>query len=304
MSVQGITGLRSVDLGVPHLETNEKFYTEVWGLAPVARTTGSVYFRGTHGYHHILGLHARPAVDLLRVDLTAASRTDVDALHGALDAAGVPEIEAPAAIAEPGGGYGFTFKDPDGRAIRIIADGIMHADAAERRDRPIKITHTVFNSPDVARIEQFYCRLLGFRVSDRTKMMTFVRCNRDHHNIAFAHSTASTLHHIAFVMTDYDSVMRGAGRMRDNGYPIEWGVGRHGPGNNVFAYFIAPDDVVVEYTAEVEKVGDDYKVRGPEDWTWPPGRMDQWGIAVGPTPRLREAHLRVLPAPGLFHAQD
>ena len=26
--------------------------------------------------------------------------------------------------------------------------------------------------------------------------------------------------------------------LRDAGYPIEWGVGRHGPGNNAFAYFI------------------------------------------------------------------
>jgi catechol 2,3-dioxygenase len=36
-------------------------------------------------------------------------------------------------------------------------------------------------------------------------------------------------------MPDLDSVMRGAGRMRESGYPIEWGVGRHGAGNNVFA---------------------------------------------------------------------
>ncbi len=50
------------------------------------------------------------------------------------------------------------------------------------------------------------------------------------------------------------SVMRGGGRMKDAGYPIQWGPGRHGPGNNLFNYFIDPFGVVIEYTAEVEQV--------------------------------------------------
>ena len=65
--------------------------------------------------------------------------------------------------------------------------------------------------------------------------------------------------------------MRGIGRLRDAGYPPVWGPGRHGPGNNVFGYFVGPHGGVIEYTAEVEEVGDDYKVGGPEDWKWPRG---------------------------------
>jgi catechol 2,3-dioxygenase len=94
-------------------------------------------------------------------------------------------------------------------------------------------------------------------------------------------------------MPDLDSVMRGAGRMRDAGYPIEWGVGRHGPGANVFAYFIGPDDVVIEYTGEVDQVGEDYPTGMPDDWTWPPGRIDRWGVSDPPTARLAEAQQRV-----------
>ena len=47
--------------------------------------------------------------------------------------------------------------------------------------------------------------------------------------------------------------MRGMGRMKDNGHPIQWGPGRHGPGNNVFAYFCGPDEVPLEYAAEVQQ---------------------------------------------------
>ena len=112
-------------------------------------------------------------------------------------------------------------------------------------------------------------------------------------SIAFAYDDAATLNHIAFDMPDLDSVMRGAGRLLDHDYPIEWGVGRHGPGNNVFAYFIGPEEFVIEYTGEVELVDDSYPTGGPDDWKWPPGRIDQWGISSPPTERLKQAQQSV-----------
>jgi catechol 2,3-dioxygenase len=85
--------------------------------------------------------------------------------------------------------------------------------------------------------------------------------------------------------------------MRDAGHPIQWGPGRHGPGNNLFNYFIDPFGVVIEYTAEVEQVDETYKPRGPEDWKWPPGRVDQWGISPPPAATLKEAQKKVLFVP-------
>ena len=43
--------------------------------------------------------------------------------------------------------------------------------------------------------------------------------------------------------------------------------------------FVAPFGACIEYTSEVQRVPDDYKVGAPEDWKWPPGRGDHWGIA-------------------------
>jgi len=134
--------------------------------------------------------------------------------------------------------------------------------------------------------------VLGFAVSDRTRHMTFVRCNRKHHCIAYAGSDSASLNHVAFELPSLEAVMRGIGRMRDAGFEPVWGPGRHGPGNNVFGYFIAPWGGVIEYTAEIAEVGDNYKVGGPEDWQWPPGRIDHWGISkkdtakTGPAERL------------------
>src|SRR5258708_2108734 len=73
------------------------------------------------------------------------------------------------------------------------------------------------------------------------------------------------------------------------GFAPVWGPGRHGPGNNVFGYFVGPHGGVIEYTAEVEELDDDYKVGGPEDWKWPAGRTDQWGVSNRDNERIAAA---------------
>jgi Glyoxalase/Bleomycin resistance protein/Dioxygenase superfamily len=104
-----------------------------------------------------------------------------------------------------------------------------------------------------------------------------------------ADANNNCLNHIAFLMPDLDSVMRGGGRMHQANYPIEWGPGRHGPGDNAFNYFIGPAGFVIEYTAQVEQVDSSYAAKGPKDWQWPEGRVDQWGISAPPSSRLRHA---------------
>ena len=127
-----------------------------------------------------------------------------------------------------------------------------------------------------------------------------MRCNRKHHCVDYAQSDLSSLNHVAFEMDGINAVMRGAGRMRDAGHDLVWGPGRHGPGNNVFGYFIAPFGGVIEYTAEVSEVADDYRVGGPEDWRWPPGRIDHWGLSKKDMERIAPAE-RVFRFPDALH---
>ncbi|MFN0303891.1 MAG: VOC family protein [Burkholderiales bacterium] len=288
-----ITGLRSVEIDVADVPGSERFYCDTWQLARSATAGDAVYLRATGTASHVIALHTGPSTALRSITLNARDHAAVDALAQHLAARGVTIVSKPAAIAEPGGGYGCAFLDPERRVFRVIAEDARHADTTGHPDRPERLAHVVLNSADNESASKFFTDVLAFRLSDRTRIMDFIRCNRDHHNLSFAKGNAPTLNHIAFHMPTLESVMRGAGRLRDAGYPIEWGVGRHGPGNNVFAYFVAPGDVVVEYTAEVEQVDDDYKTGGPDDWTWPPGRIDHWGIAPPPSARLKEAQSRI-----------
>src|SRR6185503_9690194 len=84
--------------------------------------------------------------------------------------------------------------------------------------------------------------------------------------------------------------MRGAGRMKENGFNIEWGVGRHGPGNNVFSYFIEPNGFVTEYTTEVEQIDEATHIaQDAEFWDKLPQKPDRWGLAGLPSNRMQQA---------------
>ena len=76
-----------------------------------------------------------------------------------------------------------------------------------------------------------------------------------------------------------------AGRI-DHGTP-----GRHGPGDNVFAYFVGPEDFVIRYTAEFGKVDAGDRVREPRDWAGPPCHSELWG-AIPPAQRAHEGRAK------------
>lgn len=297
MSSPWISALRSVALDVPDVAAAERFYVDVWHLAVVARHGGVCYLRATGADHHVLSLHPAATTALRHVTLRARSREALDAIAAAVPPAGGRVLAPPAPVDEPGGGTALVLGDADGRVIRVVHGDLRHDDAHEAPDRPVRLAHAVLNSHDVAATQAFFERALGFRLADRTRIMAFLNCDRDHHSLALGDADNDALNHVAFLMPDLESVMRGGGRMRDAGFGIEWGPGRHGPGNNAFNYFVGPFDVVIEYTAEVEQVDDDHQARGPADWTWPPGRVDQWGISPPPSARLKQAQRQIRFAP-------
>jgi catechol 2,3-dioxygenase len=284
--------LRSIAIGVTDLDGAERFYNDTWHLQTVVRTGDAVYLRGAGGFHHILALHCSSQPEVRNVTFSVDSAAALDGIAARTPQAGGRVLSGPQPVDEPGGGTAVTVADPQGRILRFV-HGDQRLPEEGHSDAPSRITHVVFNSADVAVAQRFFEQALGFRLSDRTRIMAFMRCNSDHHSIALADSDANTLNHIAFVMPDLDAVMRGAGRMSDAGWPIEWGVGRHGPGNNVFSYFVGPDDFVIEYTADVLQVDDSYKTGGPSDWTWPPGRFDQWGVSKPPSDRIKHAQKKI-----------
>jgi catechol 2,3-dioxygenase-like lactoylglutathione lyase family enzyme len=294
-----IESVRSVALYVPDLARAETFYTQTWNLEVAARAENVLYLRGSGTDRYLLALHRGTDEPQIRqVTLRARSREALDAVEANVGRAGGKVLQGPHELTrDPAGGVGLKFQDPHGRTFQVVHGDARCAETAPVKDRPIRLTHVVLNSHAVDETQAFLRDALGFRLADRTGIMAFMNCDRDHHTIAIGISDNDALNHIAFLMPDIESVMRGGGRMKDAGFPIQWGPGRHGPGNNAFNYFIDPFGVVIEYTADVEQIDDSYEAHGPEHWKWPPGRVDQWGISQPPSAELKLAQRRVFFSP-------
>lgn len=267
--------LRSIELVLPRAGEAAAFLTDIWGLKAAESDASRIYLRGSGGFPYLVALE-EGAERFVRSTTFVCTEEELSHLEGRVAASGLAWTRCESA--DLGGGRGLVVELPEGELFRFLT-GAVEVKPIEGKDLPVKLTHVVINSRDAEATATVAEQVLKFRVSDRTRGMVFVRCSHSHHSTAFARAGFSSLNHIAFEMQDMDAVMRGIGRLRDQGMMPSWGPGRHGPGANVFAYFIAPFGAVVEFSTAVNEVAEDYKVGAPADWTWPPNRIDQWGMS-------------------------
>ena len=271
--------LRSVELQVTDRAAAVEFFKGPWGLIETGARKDTTWLRATAARHYAVAVTQGPA-RAVQSATVIGTRSEIDAVWERVRNSGLKHGPWVDEFDEPGRGAGFSVSGPEGEPYRFIAERDPAPSALPTEaTRPIQVAHVVFNTKDREAATRMLVDTFGFKLSDRTRIMNFLRCDDLHHVIAYAESKQASLNHVAFEMQDTDAVMRGMGRLKDAGYPTVWGPGRHGPGNNVFSYFVAPFGACVEYTAEIERVSDSYKTGTPDSWQWPPGRTDHWGIA-------------------------
>jgi len=288
--------LRGIVMRAPDITATADFYTEKWGLHVAHQEAGITYLHGSGSEPFIYGLKDDGVYGIEYVHFGMPDRHAVDEIYAWLKEKGASVLGAPDTFADPFGGYGFEVLDPDNRRLRITAD-ISMRQAETVHAYPSKISHVVLNTPNLEGTQGWYEQMLGFRTSDYSAdQMVFLRCGSDHHAIALVRAQYPSVNHVAFEMPGIDSFMRGIGRMKQNGQVPSWGPGRHGPGNNPFAYFVSPSGYVIEFTSEVLQI--DEATHQPKVWSrTDPEAMDQWMTAGPPTPAQR-AVMAGRPDPG------
>jgi catechol 2,3-dioxygenase-like lactoylglutathione lyase family enzyme len=275
-----ITHLRSIEILASNPTGLLPFYEEVWGLARVAGPDERIMLRASGPEHHVLTLTTGQGHGLGAIGLAAADEADIARLTERLRAEPVEILASTRASVE--------FLDPEGRRIEVACGLPQHQEPSPNPHGPDRLSHVVLNSVDLPTAKDFYTRVLGFKISDsyENDQMVFLRCNRLHHCVVLAPGEWTSLNHVAFEVRDTDAVMKALGRMRRAGYDTVWGPGRHGPGGNVFCYFVDPVGNVIEYTAELLEVDDDWV---PSEWTRTQENADVWGTSGGITPEVIRA---------------
>ena len=178
---------------------------------------------------------------------------------------------------------GFSVVDPHGNTTTFGLAGEETGAVEYPAPAPIRIQHFALRSTLPAELLAFYRDALGFIVSDRVQDETgrvracFLRTDVEHHALAIFDSTAACHDHLSFETTNWTALRDWAdhmGRLRE---PIVWGVGRHGPGNDVFFMIRDPDGNLAEISAEIEVCAP-----GRVEGLWPHEQrtLNLWGMAL------------------------
>lgn len=291
-----VGSLRGIMMRGPDVSATLPFYQDMWGLSLSHQEDGLALLRGTGTEPFLYGLKDGPVYGIEYVHFAMPDRESMDALHAQIVARGHTPLGKPAEFDDWVGGYGFETLDPDNRRLRFRTDARVLDDQKDWA-KPKKVSHVVLNTPDMEGTQKFYEDVLGFRTSDYSAdQMVFLRCNSDHHSIALVRANYASVNHVAFEMPTLDEFMRGIGRMKQKGHVPTWGPGRHGPGNNPFAYFVSPSGFVIEFTSELQQI--DEATHEPKVWSRAdPEAMDRWMTAGPPTPAQR-AVMQGRPDPG------
>ncbi|MCB1313873.1 MAG: VOC family protein [Sedimentitalea sp.] len=291
-----VGALRGIMMRGPGITETLPFYEDMWGLSLAHREDGLALLRGTGPEAYLYGLKDGPVYGIDHVHFAMPDRAAMEALHAQVTGKGHMTLGAPAPFDDWVGGFGFEMLDPDNRRLRFRCEARENADTGDWA-KPRKVSHVVLNSPDMDGLQAFYTEVLGFRVSDYSAdQMVFLRCSTDHHAIALVRGQYASVNHVAFEMPTLDEFMRGIGRMKQKGHVPSWGPGRHGPGNNPFAYFVSPSGFVIEFTTELQEIDEarhEAKVWSRTD----PEAMDRW-MTAGPPTTAQRTVMQGRPDPG------
>jgi catechol 2,3-dioxygenase-like lactoylglutathione lyase family enzyme len=266
-------------LEVPDQAAGQKYYQD-FGLVDATGGSDAVRLRLAGGERDSVRLYAGPRKRLHHL-CYGATGEDFAGLGRAMERAGGRQVDPPRGV--PDGGI--WLRDPDDNLVNVREEALPDPPAeappalngpgyvsrravrgAPSRDmtvRPRRLGHALLFTPDVDRQVDFYTRVLGMKLSDRSgTLIAFLRSNTDHHTLALLASPGPGFHHGSFQVGSVDEIAMGAVRMIDRGWQPGWGLGRHVIGSNYFYYIRDPWGSLAEYYFDLDYI--------PEDCAWEP----------------------------------
>jgi len=273
--------LAYICLNVTDLAASARFYENVVGLALAEIDEHRAYLRCSDKYFDIM-LVAAVEPGLKRIGWQMESPAALHALHAKLQNAGhrLAEITATdCKILRIAGG--FSVSEPT-TGTRL--DFFCEIAAAEKPFTPshtkiVRLGHVVIATTDLTSCDKFFEDLLNFKASDRIgEAVVHLRCfpNPLHHSFGIGAAPEPRLHHVNFMVTEYDDIGKANVRMQKHDVPIVFGPGRHPQSDSFFFYFLDPDGMTLEYSFGMEEFPEEHP-REARDFPLTVESGDYWG---------------------------
>ena len=278
----------------PDLEQQIDYYTNILGLTLVAKEKGTAYLASTVDHHSVV-LRKGAQAQCMRIGFQVGLEDDLNAFEKQTAAHGIKTQRRK--DPEPSISDMVTFEDPKGTIMEVFKrEELGKQGFTTKGVVPHKLGHVAFHCVDVKQVTKYYCDVLGFRESDwMADFFSFLRCGPDHHTINLMGTGKNRHFHTAFELRDWSHLQTACDFLSLNGYKLLWGPGRHGIGHNLFAYHRAPNGLITEFFAELDRMNEELgyfeprpwhrdKPQKPKVWAKDPSASNLWGI--GPTEEM------------------
>jgi catechol 2,3-dioxygenase len=262
----------------PDIETSARDLTDILGLRVSSRSENAIlmssnarqcevaYCRADRSGIRAVGLEALDNAAVEEV-LRRVNRENLDVLS---DMPSVPGVER-----------AVRFRTPFGPIIEVHTPSFRDASPQHLRApiRAKRLDHVNLRADDTRGFHDLLTGVLGMRLSDRTEDFgrAWYRCaDGVHHTVAAG--TGSGLHHYGFETHSVLDLVAVADTLAAKGRALLWGLGRHGPGNNIFSYYLDPADCVIEASFGMERIDNDL-IHKPGVWDsdYENRVLDLWG---------------------------
>src|SRR6218665_703592 len=151
-----------------------------------------------------------------------------------------------------GAGAAVAWRDPDGNLIVFTAPGGGAAPGPDAGLPAAMLQHFALRTPQLPQMLAFYTGQLG---------LVLMAC----------------FDPLSFEVPDWACMKTGGDHMARLREPIVWGLGRHGPGNDVFFMVRDPDGNLVEISSEIEHCEPG---RAVGEWPHEERTLNRWGPAI------------------------
>jgi catechol 2,3-dioxygenase-like lactoylglutathione lyase family enzyme len=277
----------------PDIDRQIDYYRQIIGLSLVSREPRRAYLASPTGQLAVV-LEQGSEAKCARIAFEVSPTVSMADMAKRLQADGIQSEER--SDAAPGTPKAITFTDNKGTTIELFSEWkFLEGDAPPGGSlMPVKLGHLAYVVDSPQEIAEFYTKVLGFRLSDWIgDYFVFLRCGPDHHTVNFIRGPNTRMHHFAFEVKDTAQLTAGCDLLGRKNYEIVWGPVRHGPGHNIALYHRNPDDLMVEFFTDLDRMSDEEGgFFDPRPWhrdkpqkpkTWDPAKpRDMWGLPPGP----------------------
>lgn len=289
-----VSQLGYVGFEVSDLAAWETFATEVIGASIADRYDDGGFSLRWDGHHHRAFILPGELDDLALLGFECASEADLETTAAALRAAG-HDLTAgtDAECAKRRVAKLYRFREIGGNPAEIycgpaMADGPLPAGPVRAGfvADDMGLGHCVVRVKDRDAAEQWYCDVLGFKLSDHIQCeiggfnvdIAFLHVNPRHHSIALGTMMPKRIHHIMWQVGSMDDVGMAFDRCTDRRVPIMQTLGRH-PNDKMFSFYaMTPSGFEFEYGWGARNVDDDWEATTYD-------HISEWGHRRLPYPK-------------------